>query len=136
VTAAVNRHPPIEHSFAYRLDGPDRSIVISGDTAYSEAVIELAKGADVLVHEAMYRPYFEAADAPQTRAVRQHIIASHTNVEDIGRVATAAGVKQLVLSHFVPSDPAGAVTDEQWIASARKHYRGPIVLGRDLMEIP
>jgi ribonuclease BN (tRNA processing enzyme) len=43
-------------------------------------------------------------------------------------------VKQLVLSHFVPSD-APQITDEQWIAGARKHYRGPVVLGRDLMEI-
>jgi ribonuclease BN (tRNA processing enzyme) len=135
VTAAVNRHPPIEHSFAYRFDGPDRSIVISGDTNYSEAVIALAKGADVLVHEALYRPYFERADAPQTRTIRQHIIASHTDVEDVGRVAAAAGVKQVVLSHFVPSDPPGAVSDEQWLAGVKKHYRGPVVLGRDLMEV-
>jgi ribonuclease BN (tRNA processing enzyme) len=134
VTAAVNRHPPIEHSFAYRLDTADRSIVISGDTNYSEAVIALAKGADVLVHEALYRPYWERPDAPQPRTVRQHIIASHTDVEDVGRVAAAAGVKQLVLSHFVPSD-APAISDEQWIAGAKKHYRGPVVLGRDLMEI-
>jgi ribonuclease BN (tRNA processing enzyme) len=135
VTATVNRHPPIEHSFAYRFDTADRSIVISGDTNYSDAVIALAKGADVLVHEALYRPYWERSDAPQPRTVRQHIIASHTDVEDVGRVAAAAGVKQLVLSHFVPSD-APQISDEQWIAGAKKHYGGPIVLGRDLMEIP
>jgi ribonuclease BN (tRNA processing enzyme) len=135
VTSAINRHPPIEKSFAYRIDAPDRSIVISGDTNYSEAVIALAKGADVLVHEALYRPYWERPDAPQPATVRQHIIASHTDVEDVGRVAAAAGVKQLVLTHFVPSDPPDAVTDEQWLAGAKKHYRGPVVLGRDLMEI-
>src|SRR5262249_19816108 len=135
VTAAVNRHPPIEPSFAYRFDTPDRSIVISGDTNYSEAVIALAKGADVLVHEALYRPYFERPDAPQPRSVRQHIIASHTDVEEVGRVAAAAGVKQLVLSHFVPSDAEREVTDEQWLAGAKKHYRGPVVLGRDLMHV-
>jgi ribonuclease BN (tRNA processing enzyme) len=136
VTAALNKHPPIAHSFAYRFDTADRSIVISGDTAYSEAVIALAKGADVLVHEAMYRPYWERADAPQPQTVRQHIIASHTDVEDVGRVAAAAGVKQLVLSHFVPSDPPDVVTDEQWLTGAKKHYNGPITIGRDLMEIP
>jgi ribonuclease BN (tRNA processing enzyme) len=136
VTAAVNRHPPIAHSFAYRIDSPDRSIVISGDTNYSDAVVALAKDADVLVHEALYRPFFEGANAPQTPAVRQHIIASHTDVEDVGRVAAAAGVKQVVLSHFVPSDaPPGAITDNQWIAGVKKHYRGPVVLGRDLLEI-
>ena len=91
--------------------------------------------ADVLVHEAVYRPYFEAADAPQPRSVRQHIIASHTHVEDVGRVAAAAGVKQLVLSHLVPSAPAGAVSDEQWLAGAKKHYGGPVIIGRDLMEL-
>jgi ribonuclease BN (tRNA processing enzyme) len=136
VTAAVNRHPPIEHSFAYRIDAPDRSIVISGDTTYSDAVVALAKGADVLVHETLYRPYFERPDAPQPASVRRHIIASHTDVEDVGRVAAAAGVKLLVLSHFVPSDPADAVTDDQWIAGAKKHFRGPVMLGRDLMDIP
>jgi ribonuclease BN (tRNA processing enzyme) len=136
VTAALNKHAPIVHSFAYRFDTADRSIVISGDTAYSEAVIALAKGADVLVHEAMYRPYWERAEAPQPQTVRQHIIASHTDVEDVGRVAAAAGVKQLVLSHFVPSEPPDAVTDEQWLAGAKKHYNGPITIGRDLMEIP
>jgi ribonuclease BN (tRNA processing enzyme) len=135
VTAAVNRHPPIEHSFAYRFDTADRSIVISGDTNYSDAVIALAKGADVLVHEALYRPYWERPDAPQPLTVRQHIIASHTDVEDVGRAAAAAGVKQLVLSHFVPSD-APQISDEQWIGGAKKHYGGPIILGRDLMEIP
>jgi hypothetical protein len=84
---------------------------------------------------ALYRPYFEKADAPQPRSVRQHIIASHTPVEDVGGVAAAAGVKQLVLSHLVPSAPAGAVSNEQWLAGAKKHYSGPIILGRDLMEL-
>jgi ribonuclease BN (tRNA processing enzyme) len=135
VTAAVNKHPPIEHSFAYRFDTSDRSIVISGDTNYSENVVALAKDADVLVHEALYRPYFERGDAPQPQSVRQHIIASHTDVEDIGRVAAAARVRQLVLTHFVPSDPPDAVSDAQWLAGVKKHYGGPVALGRDLMEI-
>src|SRR5712691_6319815 len=54
VTAARVRHPPIEHAYAYRFDSADRSIVISGDTAYSSELIALAKGADVLVHETMH----------------------------------------------------------------------------------
>jgi ribonuclease BN (tRNA processing enzyme) len=135
VTAAVNHHPPIAHSFAYRIDSADRSIVVSGDTAYSESVMKLARGADVLVHEALFRAFWERPDAPLTPAVRRHIIASHTDAEDVGRLAAEAGVKTLVLSHFVPSEPAGAVSDEQWLAAARRHFRGPIVLGRDLMEI-
>jgi len=137
VTAARNRHVPIEHSFAYRFDTADRSIVISGDTAYSEEVLSLARGADVLVHEALYRPFWERADAPQPPAVRRHIIASHTDVEDVGRLAAAAGVKTLVLSHLVPSEPTvvGGVSDEQWLAAARKHFKGTVILGADLQEL-
>ena len=85
VTAARNHHPPIEHSFAYRFDSVDRSIVISGDTTYSESVLHLARGADVLVHEALYPPFWERPDAPRTPAIRRHILASHTAVEDVGR---------------------------------------------------
>ena len=135
VTAALNHHPPIQHSFAYRFDTADRSIVISGDTAYADSVVALAKGADVLVHEVLHRPFWERADAPQTPEIRRHIIASHTDAEDLGRLAAAAGVKMLVLSHFVPSEPTGAVPDDVWLAAARKHFKGQVVLGRDLMEI-
>jgi ribonuclease BN (tRNA processing enzyme) len=55
-------------------------------------------------------------------------------VEDAGRVAQAAGVKMLVLSHFVPADDP-AVTDQIWIDAARVHFRGQVILGKDLMEI-
>jgi ribonuclease BN (tRNA processing enzyme) len=135
VVAALNEHPPIEHSFAYRFDTADRSIVISGDTRYSEAVLTLARGADVLVHEVLHRPFWERPDAPQTADIRRHIIASHTDAEDLGRLAAAAGVKTLVLTHFVPSEPTGAVPDEVWLASARRHFKGDVILGRDLMEL-
>ena len=135
VTAAINNHPPIEHSFAYRFDTTDRSIVISGDTNYSENVVGLAKGADVLVHEVLHRPFWERPDAPLTPEIRRHVIASHTDAEDVGRLAAKAGVKTLVLSHFVPTEPTGAVPDEVWLAAARKHFKGEVILGRDLLEI-
>ena len=135
VTAALNHHPPIEHSFAYRFDTESRSIVISGDTNYSENVVRLARGADVLVHEVLHRPFWERPDAPLTPEIRRHIVASHTDAEDLGRLATAAGVKTLVLTHFVPSEPTGAVPDDVWLAAARKHFKGEVIVGRDLLEI-
>ncbi len=136
VTAAIVPHGPIKPAFAYRFDTADRSIVISGDTAYSQTLIELACGADVLVHEAIYVPAIERLLARNPSAVnlRQHLLLGHTTPEDAGRVATAAGVKMLVLSHLVPGDDP-AVTDEIWLAEARRTYAGPIVVGRDLMEI-
>jgi ribonuclease BN (tRNA processing enzyme) len=135
VTAALNDHPPIEHSFAYRLDTADRSIVISGDTRYSENVVKLARGADVLVHEVLWRPFWDRADVPQPPSVVRHIIASHTDAVDVGRVAAQAGVKTLVLTHLVPTEGPNAPSDEEWIAGARKHFGGQVIVGRDLMEI-
>jgi ribonuclease BN (tRNA processing enzyme) len=135
VTAAINNHPPIRHSFAYRIDAPDRSIVISGDTTYSKDVVSLARGADVLVHEVVSRAFWERPDAPQPPSVVRHIIASHTDAADAGRVAAEADVGTLVLSHFVPTEGPGVPTDDEWLAAARRHFKGTIVVGRDLMEL-
>lgn len=135
VTAALNDHPPIKHSFAFRFDTADRSIVISGDTRYSDNVVKLARGADVLVHEVVSREFWERPDAPQPPGVVRHILASHTDVPDVGRVAAAAGVGTLVLSHLVPTEGPGAPTDEQWIAGVRRHFKGRVLVGRDLMEL-
>ncbi len=135
VTAALNDHPPIRHSFAFRFDSADRSIVISGDTRYSANVVKLAKGADVLVHEVVSRTYWERPDAPQPAAVIRHILASHTDAPDVGRVAAEAGVGTLVLSHFVPTEGPDSPTEEAWITAVRPYFSGRIIVGRDLMEI-
>jgi ribonuclease BN (tRNA processing enzyme) len=136
VTCCVVPHPEVAPALAYRFDTPGRSIVISGDTARSDALVELARGADVLVHEALYLPAVDrlVASIPNAATLKKHIVDSHTSVEDAGRVAQAAGVKTLVLSHFVPSDDA-AITEEMWAAPARAHFAGRVVVGRDLLEI-
>jgi len=136
VTAAVVKHPPMVPSFGYRFDARDRSIVISGDTAPSENLIALARGAEVLVHSAAYMPAVDRliARVPNATNLKRTIIAGQTSVEDAGRVAQAAGVKTLVLSHLIPPDD-DSVTDEMWIEAARTTFRGAIVVARDLMEI-
>jgi ribonuclease BN (tRNA processing enzyme) len=136
VACALVPHPLVEPAYAYRFDTADRSIVISGDTAYSEELIGLAKGADVLVHEALFLPAVDrlVARVPNASTLRPHLIASHTSAEDCGRVAAAAGVKTLVLSHFVPPDDP-LVTEDMWRDAAARHFRGEIVVGRDLLEI-
>lgn len=136
VTAFRTPHPPIVDNFAYRFDSADRSIVFSSDTAYNPRLAEFARGADVLVHEAMYGPAIDAlaARVANGATIKRHFLASHTLTEDVGRVAAAAGVKTLVLSHLVPGDD-DSITDEMWTRDVRKHYHGRIVVGRDLMEI-
>jgi ribonuclease BN (tRNA processing enzyme) len=136
VRAALVSHPPIEHAFGYRFDTEDRSIVISGDTAFSKDLLELARGADVLVHEALYLPGIErtAARVANAPGLLEHIVRSHTTVEDAARLASEAGVKTLVLSHLVPSDDP-LVTEADWLSAAKQHFAGVVVVARDLLEI-
>ncbi len=136
VTATLVDHPPVVPAFAYRFDAADRSIVISGDTAPSDNLIRLARGADVLVHAALYVPAVDrlVARVPNAPALKASIIAHQTSAEDAGRVAQAAGVKTLVLSHLVPADDP-EVTDRMWIDAARVHFRGTVIVGKDLLEV-
>ena len=136
VTAALVRHPPVVPAFGYRFDAADRSIVISGDTAPSDELIALARGADVMVHDALFPSGVDrlVANVPNAATLKQSILSHHTTAEDAGRVAQAAGVKTLVISHFVPPDDP-AITDDMWLAAARTHFRGTVIVGKDLLEI-
>lgn len=135
-TCCLVPHPLVEPAYAYRFDTADRSIVISGDTAYSEQLIALAKDADVLVHEALFLPAVDrlVSRVPNASTLRKHLVDSHTSAEDCGRVAAAAHVRTLVLSHFVPPDDP-LVTEDMWRDAAARHFRGEIIVGRDLLEI-
>ncbi len=136
VTAALVDHPPMVPAFAYRFDAADRSIVISGDTRRSDNLVELARGADVLVHSALYLPALDRLIARVGVAPRlkESILSLQAPVEDAARVAQEAGVETLVLSHLIPPDDP-EVTEAMWLEAARAHFRGPIVVGKDLMEI-
>jgi ribonuclease BN (tRNA processing enzyme) len=137
VTALRNKHPPIVDSFALKCDLGGKVIVFSGDTTYFPPLADFAKGADILVHEVAYAPALEALAArnPNGATLLEHLKAAHTMAEDVGRIAKAAGVKQLVLNHFVPADDK-KLTDEVWTAAVRTTFDGPIVVGHDLLEIP
>jgi ribonuclease BN (tRNA processing enzyme) len=150
VTAVENTHYPEEskermphRSIALRFDSADRSVVFSGDTAVSASLVALAKGADVLVCEAMdvvlMRAAFErrvaaGAYADNPEGIWHHIVTTHTTTEQAGEMAAAAGVKTLVLGHLIPGALA-QVPDETYAAAARKYFAGEIVVGRDLLEI-
>lgn len=136
VSACLVRHPPIKEAYAYRFDAKDRSVVISGDTAYAPELADFAKDADVLVHEVMYLPGIDALikRLPNAKRLREHLLVAHTLPEDVGKIAAQANVKTLVLSHFVPGDDA-SITDENWSEGVRKHFKGRVVVGKDLMEI-
>jgi ribonuclease BN (tRNA processing enzyme) len=134
VTAALVNHPPVVPAFGFRFDTPDRSLVFSGDTGPSRNLVALAKGADILVHEAMWAAAVDrlVGSVANASRLKEHLLASHTVAEECGRIAEEAGVKTLVLSHFVPGgDPL--ITDQMWLNAAQKYFRGKVVVGRDLM---
>jgi ribonuclease Z len=124
VTAFAVDHRPVEPAFGYRFDSGGRSIVISGDTRPSDNLIHFAKGADVLVHEAYLEEYFSSTD---TSGVAAKLRAYHTTAEQAGQVATAAGVKLLVLTHLIPGD-----NDAEFLRRASRTFKGRIEVGHDL----
>jgi ribonuclease BN (tRNA processing enzyme) len=136
VTAFRTPHPPIIDNFAYKFETPDGVIVFSGDTAYNPKLAQFAKGADVLVHECLYVPGVDRLllKSPFAATLKKHLMDSHTTTEDVGRIAGAAGVKMLVLSHFVPGDDP-LVTDDNWIEDVKKNFTGKIVVSKDLMQL-
>ena len=136
VTAFRTPHPPITDNFAYKFETPDGTIVLSSDTAYNPKLAEFAAGADVLVHECLYLPAVDrlVLKTKNGATLKKHLLASHTTTEDVGRIAAAAGVKVLALSHFVPGDDP-QVTDDDWTEGVKKHYSGRIIVAKDLMQL-
>jgi ribonuclease BN (tRNA processing enzyme) len=136
VTAFRTPHPPITDNFAYKFETPDGTIVFSSDTSYNPALAEFAKGADVLVHEVLYEPAVDrlVLKTKNGATLKKHLMESHTTTDDVGRIAAAAGVKVLVLSHFVPGDDP-LVTDDNWTEGVKKHFTGKIIVAKDLMEL-
>ncbi len=132
VRAALVEHPPLKPSFALRFETPERAIVFSGDTAPCDALVNLARGADVLVHEVMHAGAIEELVERLSNAgrLREHLTASHTRLQDVGKVAGRAGVGTLVLTHFVPSE---GIADEEWRVGAARDFPGEIIVGSDLL---
>ena len=135
VTACLVEHPPIDYSYAYRFDSPDRSIVVSGDTRPCDSLVELAKGADILIHEVLYPDALDTSlfAVPNAPELKQHLLASHTSIKDVGKIAADAGVKKLVLSHLVPG--SDAISDQMWLDALGDAFKGEVVIGKDLMEV-
>lgn len=115
-------------ALAYRIDTPDRSIVISGDTGPSNGLIPVASNVDVLVHEVVNMDDIDGK-MPGGADARYYMRTAHTPAPDLGRIAARANPKLLVLTHIV-----GTGTDEKNLIAAIRSggYKGRVVFGRDL----
>lgn len=124
VTAIPVKHGAWPQAFGYRFDTPDRTIVISGDTAYSEALAEACNGCDVLIHEVM-SPRNVDALSPEWRTYHR---AYHTMTDELGRLATMAAPKLLVLYHLSDRD----VSSDELVREVMQIFRGRVIAARDL----
>ena len=116
ITAFAVKHDPVTPAVGYRLESHGRSVVITGDTAPTPAVEKAAKGADLLVSEALSMRMMKILEAASTDAgnLRQaklmgDVQTYHTDPVDVAREANAAGVKLLVYTHLAPGVPQPAL---------------------------
>jgi ribonuclease Z len=129
ITAFLVDHGLVKPALGYRLDYAGHSVVLSGDTRYSENLIKFAQGADLLVHEVLaanaYRSLHTALSPRQMQRVMEH----HTKTEEAGMVFGKVKPKLAVYSHIVPPDATDLIAD------TRKTYSGLVEVGEDLMSI-
>lgn len=136
VEALRVEHPPIDDCFALRFNASDRRVVFSADTCYFPALADFAKGANVLVHEAMLTEGIETLikRTPGADRLREHLEASHTPASDVGRIASSAMVGLLVLNHLVPADDPN-FGEEDWQTEVAKTWNGQTIVGQDGLRI-
>ena len=139
VTMFRVHHDPVKPAVGYRFDFAGRSVVVSGDTAKSESVIEHAKGTDILIHEALQPDLLRRASRVAARMGRERmaklandIIGYHTSVVEAAEVARDAGAGTLVLTHLVPG-PNNFLTRRLFLAGASDVYTGKVVIAEDGM---
>lgn len=150
VTAAENSHFAFHKgpaagkhkSYSFRFETPDRVIVFTGDTGSSDAVTELAAGADLLVTEtcscedrqqAMINDgRWQAMTADEQAGIMQQATQGHMSLDVIGKMAARASVKTVVLSHL--TQRVGSDDYTPWAEEVKKHFSGEVLVAKDLME--
>ncbi|CDX37741.1 putative hydrolase [Mesorhizobium plurifarium] len=132
VTTLRVDHPPVTDCFALRFEHGGRSVVFSADTAFFPPLAGFARGADVLVHEAMLAEGVErlVARTGNGARLREHLFASHSLAEEAGRIASDADVRRLVLNHLIPADDP-AIGEADWTDAVRKTWSGDLTIARD-----
>jgi ribonuclease BN (tRNA processing enzyme) len=128
VTAVAVMHGRAVPALAYRFDTADGSVVFSGDTAVNDDLIALAGRADILVHQVADLDYLARNGTDPAELDR--MAALHTDVTQVGGVAERAGVRELILSHYLPGDPS-AITEADWARRAGQGFGGRTTAGRD-----
>lgn len=125
VTAIEVDHFPIVPAFGYRIDYHGHSVVLSGDTRYSENLIRFAKGTDLLVHEVVVAP-----DTLSKTDAQYHIFAHHTTIEETVKIFNTVKPKFAAYSHIVF---LRGQSEKELTGRTKDVYAGKLVIGEDLM---
>ena len=128
VSAITVAHGHAHPALSYRFDTADGSVVFSGDTRVHGNLVNLAQNADVLVHEVIDLEFLREHGTRETGIATMKRL--HTDVTEIGAVAQRAGVKTVVLNHFIPA-AANTVSVASWIDRASVGYTGIVIAGVD-----
>ena len=130
-------HAPIDPAVGYRFDYGGRSVVLSGDTRKSASVLEHARGADILIHEALQPDMVlrvprvaEGLGLTRVAKLAGDIVNYHTSPVEAAEVARDAGVSRLVLTHLVPA-PGNVLTRRLFLRGVGDVYTGEVTLGED-----
>ena len=118
-------HGIIKPAFGYRIEYNRHSVVLSGDTRYSENLIKYAKATDLLIHEVVNAP-----DSLSKSDPKYHIAALHTTPEQAAKVFNEVNPKLAVYSHI--AKPYGN-TEQEILKRTKANYSGPLMMGEDLM---
>jgi ribonuclease Z len=130
VTAVAVSHGSWRYAFGYRFDTPDRVVVVSGDTRPSAALVEAARGADVLVHEVYVAANVRAERRPGGGDWPRYMRMFHTSDSELGALAADAKPKLLVLTHI--GVRMGASDSALVAGVVRGGFHGRIAAGHDL----
>lgn len=137
VTMFAVHHAPVSPAVGYRIDYGGRSVVVSGDTARSANLEAMAKGADLLVHEALSRELVmamnrgaAAANRPIAQKVTTDILDYHASPVEAAQSAAAAGVKQLLYYHIVPPLMLPGM-EAVFLQGVPEAFSGPVTVGVD-----
>ena len=129
VKVAATDHRPVEPTVAFRLEHEGVATVLGGDGVPCATLEALVAGADAYVQTVLRDDIVRTV--PLQRF--QDILDYHSTVEQAAQVASRAGVRTLVLTHYVPAIAPGA--EDEWRALAAAHFTGEIVLGPDLTSV-
>jgi ribonuclease Z len=142
VTAFNVDHAPVYPAVGYRFEYKDRSLVISGDTVYTENLVEQSKGVDLLICDAMNQEFVKIInrnasllDGSAIVKITEDISKYHITPEQAAKVAAKAEVKYLALTHILPPLPSYRLLQNAFLGDARDFFKGKIDIGRDGMLI-